>query len=257
MSNLNDSVLATKTALASAKLPRRSTFFTGLALLLLALVVVGFWPSYYGAVLRADVAPPHPGWIIHAHAAVFLGWMLLFIAQTLQVWRGRPDLHRRLGIGMAGYGVLTAVFGVYASVALELNRYSFTHNFDLSAGRLLLNWLTIALFAGFLAAAIHYRRKPEVHKRLMVVATYSLATAGIGRVPTRVFDLPPGHPLLNQFLLIAPLLLCAAYDLKTRGKVHVVILAGLVLNLLVFNVGPFARTEFWLSIGRGVLQRFV
>jgi hypothetical protein len=91
----------------------------------------------------------------------------------------------------------------------------------------------------------------------MVVATYSLATAGIGRVPTRVFGLPPGHPWLIQFLLIAPLLLCAAYDLKTRGKVHVAILLGVTLNLLVFNLGPFAQTEFWRSIGRGVLQPFI
>jgi hypothetical protein len=56
---INDTVLATKTALASATLTRRATFHVGFALLLLALVLVGFWPSYYGAVVRAGVAPPH------------------------------------------------------------------------------------------------------------------------------------------------------------------------------------------------------
>ena len=117
---MSDPVLAAKTALASATSTRRSTFYTGFSFLLLALVVVGFWPNYYGALVGTGAAPPHPGWIIHVHAAVFLGWMLLFVAQTVQVWRGRPDLHRRLGVSMAGYGVLVVVFGVYASVVLEL-----------------------------------------------------------------------------------------------------------------------------------------
>ena len=236
---------------------RRSGFYTGFGVLLLACVIAGFWPSYYGALLRTGVTPPHPGWIIHAHAAAFLGWMLIFVAQTTQVWRGRPDLHRKLGVTMAGYGVLVAVFGVFASIALELNRYSFTGDLDVSAQRLLLNFLSIVLFAGFLAGAVRYRRQPESHMRLMAVATYSLAAAGIGRVPSRVFDLPPGHPLLSQFLLIAPLLLCAAYDLKIRGKVHAVTLLGVVLNLLVFNLGFFARSDLWTSIGRGLLQPFV
>jgi hypothetical protein len=162
------------------------------------------------------------------------------------------------GIALAAYGVLVAVFGLYASVQLELHRYSFTHDLDLSARRLFLSLSTIGLFAGLLAAAIRCRRQPELHKRLMVVASCSLASPGVTRLGSRVLDLPlSDQPVLMQLFLLIPLLLCAAHDMATRGKIHPVILLGALLNLLLFNHGPFARTEFWLSIGRAVLRPFI
>jgi hypothetical protein len=246
----------TRTPGAALRRTRRSGFYVGIAFLLITCVLAGFWPTYYGALLGSGIAPPHPGWIIHAHAAAFLGWMLLFAVQTTQVWRGRTDLHRELGVAMAACGVLVAVFGIFASVALELNRYSFTGDLDLSARRLFLSFGTIGLFSGFLVAAIRSRRQPELHKRLMVVASCSLAAPGIARVLTRVLDLPP-HPLLIQILLVSPLLLCVAHDLRTQGRVHRVLLLGIALNLLLFNHGPFARTDFWLTIGRNLLRPFL
>jgi len=234
----------------------RSGFYMCMAYLLVACVVAGFWPTYFGAVLGTGMTPPHPGWIIHAHATIFLGWMLVFAFQTTQVWRRRVDLHRRFGIYMAVYGLMVAAFGLYASFQLEVHRFSFTGDLDLSARRLLLSLGTIGLFSGFLGAAIHCRRKPELHKRLMVVATCSLASPGVARLYSRVLELP-NDPILVQLFLLSPLLLFAAYDVKVRGRPHSVIILGILLNALLFNHGPFARSEFWLSIGRTVLGPLV
>ena len=41
--------------------------------------------------------------------------------------------------------------------------------------------LDMLVFAPLFAAAIYYRRKPELHKRLMIVATTSLLIAAVGR----------------------------------------------------------------------------
>ncbi len=145
---------------AEAAPPGRSGFYACLAYLMVVGVIAGFWPTYYGAVLGTGIAPPRPGWL------------------------------------MAGYGVFAAVFGVYASVQLELHRHAFTGNLDLTARRLFLDLGTIGLFAGFLFAAIRSRRQPELHKRFMVVATCTLAAPGLARLSMRVLELPT-HPALN------------------------------------------------------------
>jgi hypothetical protein len=90
----------------------------------------------------------------------------------------------------------------------------------------------------------------------MVVATFSLAAPGISRVLLLVLHLP-NNRLLIQSVFFVPFYLCLAWDWKTRGRIHPAYVLGIVGNLALFNSGVFARSELWLSIGRGVLQPFL
>ena len=79
-------------------------FFSGMAVLILATVFLGFARTYY---LAGLFKAPLPNLIIHIHGAVFSSWILLLFAQTSLVAAGRVDLHRRLGpaglwFGMSG-----------------------------------------------------------------------------------------------------------------------------------------------------------
>ena len=69
-------------------------FFSGMAVLTLATVFVGFARSYY---LAGVFKAPLPSLIIHIHGVVFSSWVLLLLAQPSLVAAGRVDLHRRLG----------------------------------------------------------------------------------------------------------------------------------------------------------------
>ena len=60
--------------------PRR--FYLAITLILIAMVVRGFWPSYFGPLLSGGVTRP---WIIHMHGVIFVGWMTLLLAQVLSV----------------------------------------------------------------------------------------------------------------------------------------------------------------------------
>jgi hypothetical protein len=80
---------------------RRPGFYVGMSVLLIIYVIAGFWPKYFGVIVDPTIPPPHPAWIIHAHAAVFLGWMLIFVIQAVLPWLGRTDLHLKLGVSMA------------------------------------------------------------------------------------------------------------------------------------------------------------
>ena len=61
-----------------------------LALLTMAVGVLGFWDIYAGP--RADPQPHH-----HLHVATTFGWMGLLLAQILVLARGNGAGHRRLG----------------------------------------------------------------------------------------------------------------------------------------------------------------
>jgi hypothetical protein len=68
-------------------------FFSGMALLLLATVFVGFAPTYY---LAGVFQAPLPSLTIHIHGAAFSGWILFLVTQTSLVSAGRLDIHRAL-----------------------------------------------------------------------------------------------------------------------------------------------------------------
>ena len=77
-------------------------FFVGMAAFMLALVVAGFWPTYFGRLLSGlgpSLKVPIAGmpWVIHLHAAVFLGWMAVLLTQATLIARGKTRAHMKLG----------------------------------------------------------------------------------------------------------------------------------------------------------------
>ena len=74
-------------------------------------VLVGFWPSYFGQ-LFGDVPDRH--WVIHLHAMVFTGWLLLLLVQVSLVAGMILDgfLHRKVHPAYpAGFAVLLLSIG--------------------------------------------------------------------------------------------------------------------------------------------------
>jgi hypothetical protein len=68
----------------------RSRFYVGISVAMIAIVVTGFWASYFGPMLRGTVARP---WVIQLHGAVYVGWMALLLAQVVLVAGGRTRTH--------------------------------------------------------------------------------------------------------------------------------------------------------------------
>jgi hypothetical protein len=98
------------TTLSSARLPRpRRSIYIPLAVLAGVIAIAGFWRTYFGALFAGR---SHAEWLVHLHAAVFMGWIVLVGLQSYFAMRGRIELHRKLGrIGMA-YGAVLVVVGL-------------------------------------------------------------------------------------------------------------------------------------------------
>jgi hypothetical protein len=90
--------VATSTVKVRAGLRGRKydhVFFSGMAVLMLGSVFLGFARTYY---LAGMFHAPLPSAIIHVHGAIFSSWILFLLAQTTLVASGRTDIHRRIGI---------------------------------------------------------------------------------------------------------------------------------------------------------------
>lgn len=245
-------VVLPATAEAAAHPVRRSSarrFYISIAVLMTAMVVTGFWPSYFGPFLRGAYERP---WMFHLHGAVFMGWMGLLIAQAVLVSTGRTRVHRKIGTVGIAYGLLVLVVGLAMSFfapVFHIGAGEWT--MDEAAAFLLLPLGDMVVFAGFFSAAIIYRRKPEIHKRLMVLATVALVFAGVAR---RVPFTSPGTFL---FIWLAPLLAAMAYDWRTRQRVHPLYLMGTAILTVAFCRVFFMESTIWLTIARALLAPFV
>lgn len=229
-------------------LSRPRTFYLGITLILIAMVVRGFWPSYFGPLLSGGVTVP---WIIHVHGVIFVGWMALLLAQVSLVFTERVRLHRRVGnIGIA-YGALVLVVGLAVSlVAPVLHVRAGEWTLDRAAGFVLLPLVDMVLFAGFFGAAIAYRRAPETHKRLILAATVALAFAAVARMSFR-------SPAVFLLIWLSPLFAAMAFDVFTRRRVHPVHFVSVAVLAVAFIRIFFMESEGWLKIGRALLVPFV
>ena len=222
-------------------------FYMALGILMAAIAVMGFWPTYYGPLVTAALAQPV---IIHWHALVFSGWLALFFAQAAFAAIGRVSIHIRLGrIGIAYAVCLIAVglvTGVIRAGALELAE---------GAELLMAAILDMAVFALFFGLAIAYRKKPQVHKRAMIVAATMLLIAAAGRfwfLP----DLAPAIRLPTFFLIwLSPILCAITFDLLRERRIYPIYVAGIaVLAMRIFVGDLISQTEMWRQFATGVFD---
>jgi hypothetical protein len=215
-------------------------FYTGMAIASIITVFVGFAPTYYpsgwfgGAPLTT---------LVHVHGLVFTCWILLFFTQTVLIARHRIGIHRRLGVAGAGLAALMVVVGLATTLAAARSKFAI-------GGVEALPFFTIPfggvlVFATLVAAGILYRRRPETHKRLTLLATINILDAAVARWPLPIIQAGPVARLVATDLLV---LVGLCYDLVSRRSIHSAYVWGglflLMTQLLRMQVG---HTEPWLA----------
>jgi hypothetical protein len=229
-------------------------------LLIATIVLAGFSRSFYGTVIGGAAHP----WIIHVHAAVYVGWLALLVAQTVLAARGDLATHRRVGTFGIAYGALVWILGVIVSIAMPvINVHSGLASAEQAEQFVAIPLGDMALFGGFFVAAIVYRRKPEIHKRLIILAAVAVMFAAVGRAFTNVGVLigDPGAPLGGapaRFLVwYSPVLIGMAHDLVTRRRIHPVYVIGVVAMAAALLRLPYSQTDHWHEIARTILAPFL
>lgn len=192
---------------------RGNGFYLGMAIAVAATVIGGFGSF----ALRGFVDVGRVPYWVHVHAAVFVGWTLLFVVQNALVQRGTLALHRRLGWVAVGLAVAMIPLGtVTAVMAVVLDRVPpfFTPPIFLA-----LSGLELVAFAALLIMAIQFRRRTEWHRRLMLCAMISIIGPAFGRILPMPLLGPWGGlaVLTGQMLFVA---VAVAHDFASRGRMH-------------------------------------
>jgi hypothetical protein len=186
-------------------LQRDRRFYRGIAWAIGVLVVAAFSKALLvGAFEPATLHSP----LTYVHAVVYCSWISLFVTQATLISAQRPDIHRKLGV----LGVVLACVIVSLSIvstirvfALGLERYFFANPH-----------IEVIVFTALVVPAFLYRGRPDIHKRLILLATISLIGAATTHLPII------GHLSPYAFLVVQDSFIAAgiAYDLLSRRRVH-------------------------------------
>jgi len=222
-------------------------FYLSMSLASVVAVFIGFAPTYY---LKAYFGAPALRPLVQLHGFLFTSWIVLFVVQTALVASHQVRVHRRLGVVGAWLAGLIAIVGTTTAIASGRRTYLAD---SLGASTFLAVPLAdMLVFAVLAAAAIYYRRRPDTHKRLMMLATIGLLDAAIARWRLGFIQ---SNGL--AFFVVTDLFVVAAiiYDLVTRRRVHpanvyggVLLIGSQPLRLLV------SHTSAWLSFASLLLR---
>ena len=196
--------------------PRSDRIFFSLAgIWFVVLTFVGFSPSFY---LRAspETLPTH----LVVHGVINSAWVVLFFVQALLISTHHPRWHMMLGWVSVFLLVLIPLAGFHVVLIKVVAGWKTIDE----AG---FNLTGLTLVTALAGAGLAYRRRPFVHKRLMLFATLLLTVAAADRV-SHVLGLE-GVRIFRKLLSVAPAIALVAYDWVSLRRIPV-----LSLSLLAF-----------------------
>jgi hypothetical protein len=186
-------------------------------------IIAGFVPEMINHVTSG--APAYPI-IIHVHGALFVSWVVLLTTQVLLIRNRKLRLHKKLGLASVALIPLMVVVGVATGLTM--------HKLQLGTPQADSPFLSVQLldmigFAALATAAVSARKSPSAHKRLILLATLSIADAGFARWLGADLHFGDGPVFfwIELYLPTAVLILgIGAYDWVTRRRVHPAWVAG-------------------------------
>ncbi len=220
-------------------------FYFTMAVLTAVVVLIGFVPNFSARMLRPSQPPPLSLWV---HTAVFSAWLIIFLVQSGLIQARKVAVHRTLGAVSAVLGVVLPIAGIW--VAIDTSHERLVHGNNKALSFLLVPFWNMFFFAVVFALAIWWRKRPDFHRRLMLLASVSLTVAAFARFPGYI--VPSGHFNIACDLL---LLLAVGRDLIVEGRIHRVYLFGLPLLALGQAATEWLRTTpWWTNIALGILS---
>lgn len=223
-------------------------FYLGATFVFLALVAWVFARTYY---LKAWFGTPALPVLLHVHGAVMSGWVVLLAAQSGLVATRRVQWHRRLGVFGAGWAALVVVMGSVTTVHAAARA--------VAAGKpqapvlvmiMGLEVLQMLFFGTFVALAIVWRRRPDIHKRLMLMTIACMLPSVLSRLPVSFMS--------NSVILLgcdAFVVGCIAIDAVRNRRIHPAFAWAGGVFLVAFQVAFFAfQTPMLIGFGTALVR---
>jgi hypothetical protein len=235
-------------------------FYLMAALVLLALALAGFQEFYvHGREFGGGEIPPRIFSLVVVHATLMSFWILLFIVQPFLIVSGNRRFHMKLG--WFGAVLAVAIFVTGVAVSIESARVHPGGALDGMPRRqfLAVPFCFMAEFLIFVSLGVLARRRPEIHRAMMLLATLVTVQAATDRIPFMMrmyydegplkYFLGPATPVLiiGAFFLVVRWLLTRRFDRwYALGYAGLCVAAPLMMDL--------SRSRAWDRIGAFFLR---
>lgn len=227
-------------------------FYFVMSLIVGTVVISGFSLTIGDKLFHPHVKPPALLWV---HGAVFFGWMGLFIAQSGLVRIRKVALHKLFGWFFAAFALLIPILGITITRIMSRFEIVTLHSDAVERAAFLpIPFQDMLAFIVVFGLAVLWRRRPEYHRRLMLIAACVLTAAAWGRMPA-----PTNVPYISFYCGVDALILLGVLrDLVVNRRIHAVYLWSVPV-LILFQLGAVAiyvqKPTWWIPIGNAFIGR--
>lgn len=186
-------------------------FYVGMGVFALAFSMAAFGPSIANPAHRLGPITS----LLALHSVALTAWLVLFIAQAILAQTRKLALHRRLGVSSILLAAALVILGFKVTIAMGRRGYDLAG--DIAGARsdslaaMAFPLLDVFLFMSLFLAALLYRHRSAIHKRLMLL----VLTGALMPAPITHFT---GHyVLLRDKGFLTPLIIAA---FLAAGPIH-------------------------------------
>jgi hypothetical protein len=224
-------------------------FYTFMSLLVAVVVTYGFSRTVDRNLIHAEVPRPKALWF---HGFLFYGWVLFFILQSALVRIRSVKLHKTLGWFGTAMGVAVVLSGFTITVVMA--RFQVHQLHERPGGFVSLSILDMLCFGTCFGLSIWWRKRPEYHRRLLLIANCAMAAPGFGRFPALI--VPRGTGLFYAWVDVL-ILMGVTRDRLVNGRTHIVykvalpiLMVGQALAVYLALHKPALWIQFTMAIAR-------
>ncbi len=160
-------------------------YFYGIAAFtMLVIMVAGFYPFYLrGEGMVGRKISPELLTLVVIHGASMTGWVVMFLVQALLIPARQRRLHMKLGWAAVAVALLVSVSGFLVAVE-SVRPVPAIPFWGMAYWQFLLVMLAeVALFTLFVMAGVLSRKRPKIHRAMMLLATLSILAGATVRMP--------------------------------------------------------------------------
>jgi len=231
-------------------------FYSAAGAIMLLLTFIGFF-AFFSAGKTAgghELTPQIRGLVITHGVAITL-WYVFFFVQSLLVASRNTRIHMKLGWGSIALGLVIIGSGIPVAVrsaALNPGFVFFGMNYT---DFLLVMIVEVVTFAVFLSVGLIKRKRPEVHRPMMLLAGLSLLIGATTRIPFLVDLFGGGDSRMAFFGPVYALMviLVAVRFAMTRKLDRPLAIGSAAMMVVDLSAEMLSRTDAWRQIASGLV----
>ncbi len=209
-------------------------FYFLMSLLIAGVVFYGFMHTVSERLFHPAISRPT---VLYFHAAAFAGWIVFLMVQSTLIRTHNVRLHMWTGWFGVALGIAVPVLGVSTAIAMVRFDILRLHS-AFPASAIIFPFYDMVAFSVPFALAIWWRKRPEYHRRLILLATCAITSAAFTRFPQNKLPFVVSYAGVDVLVLLG-----VVRDLIVERRIHRVY----VLGLAGFIVGQLAVILTFLS----------